>query len=249
MTVDSPDKQRPAAPSTLYRNSTSHNYMRKWKHDPHHMLIGKTLLRTFGLVAGDTVIEVGAGFGRYTSLLRQLGLRVIACEPDAGMLAELTAHFVDDDGVTAMPLAVEALSQSDYDNVKGLCGFHVLHHLTTDMLHALAQRLSAAFDQHPGFQCWFFLEPNQYNPLYAVQTLVDPAMSFSEEKGIWRTRFSDHMAVWEGVDPYIGAIGIFPPRSILAGLPNWAIRTATNVRPAGPHPYHLYRVFGGWRRA
>jgi len=247
MTIERPDKQRPNLPSTLYRDASSHTYMRKWEHDQHHVLIGRTLLRTFGLTAGDTVIEMGAGFGRYTNLLRQLGLRVIACEPDPAMLAELSNRFSDDDGVTAVPLAIEALEQSDFEDIKGLCGFHVLHHLTPAMLHTLAEQLSKAFARHPDFRCWFFLEPNHYNPLYVVQTLIDPAMSFSEERGIWLTKFSDHLPVSKNDGPYIGAIGIFPPRSVLAGLPKRAVQIATSIRRTRPRPYHLYRVFGGHR--
>jgi len=231
-------------PSTLYRNAARHNYMRKWTHDRHHVLIGQAVLRNFDLAAGDTVIEVGAGFGRYTSLLRDLGLCVICCEPDPAMFAELVDHFSDDQGVEAMSVGVEALDDAIFQRAKALCGFHVLHHLTPPMLKALAERLETAFVQHAGFQSWFFLEPNHLNPLFVLQTLVDPAMSFSEERAIWLTRFQQHMSTPRSVNPYVGTIGLFPPRAILAGLPKWAVRWETQVRAGFPRPYNLYRLFG-----
>jgi SAM-dependent methyltransferase len=234
----------PTPPSTLYRNATSHNYMRKWDHDRHHMLIGQAVLRKFDLAAGDTVIEVGAGFGRYTSLLRDLGLRVISCEPDPAMFAELASHFSNDDGVETIPVGVEALDGANFHSAKALCGFHVLHHLTPTMLETLAEQLETAFTQHTAFQSWFFLEPNHFNPLFVLQTLIDPAMSFSEERGIWLTQFSKHMSTPNRVDPYVGAVGLFPPRSILAGLPEWSVRWGTRVQAGFPRPYNLYRLFG-----
>ncbi len=218
--------------------------MRKWNHDRHHILIGQAVLRKFDLTAGDTVIEVGAGFGRYTSLLRHLGLRVIACEPDPEMFAELVSYFSSDDDVETIAVGVEALDDAEFNRAKALCGFHVLHHLTPTMLVSLAERLETAFAQHAAFKSWFFLEPNHLNPLYALQTLIDPAMSFSEERGIWRTQFSKHLSTPNGLDPYVGAVGLFPPRSVLAGLPEWSVRWGTHVRAGFPHPYNLYRLFG-----
>ena len=230
---------------TLYGNASSHSYLRKWNHDIHHIEIGKTILRHFGLTKEDVVIEVGAGFGRYTSLLRSLGLRVIACEPDRTMFEELKSHFDKDKDVEVLPLAVQDLTRDRLAGANGICGFHVLHHLTPDLLVELGSALDEALESTSAFKSWFFIEPNRANPLYVLQTLVDPAMSFREERGIWRTPFSRHMRTSAGGDPYVGAIGIFPPRPIASRLPNGAARLFTGIRAGRPRPYHLYRIYGG----
>ena len=41
--------------------------------------------------AGDEVVDVGAGTGKLTRAVRATGRRVIAVDPDAGMLARLRA--------------------------------------------------------------------------------------------------------------------------------------------------------------
>ena len=50
---------------------------------------------TLALVAGSTAVDLAAGTGKFTRLLRDTGARVVAVEPVAGMLAQLRESLPD----------------------------------------------------------------------------------------------------------------------------------------------------------
>jgi SAM-dependent methyltransferase len=232
--------------STLYQDSDAHEYMKKWDHDNHHLMIGRTTIAMVGLGPGDHVLEIGAGFGRYTQLLCDLGLKVTATEPDANMLTYLEAKYSDDDSVRVVQAGAEDLLEHMSDDIVAVCGFHILHHLRPKTIKTLGDQFGRLFIDHDHFRGWFFIEPNQLNPLYALQTFLDPAMNFSEEKGIWLTDFSEILGPTPSGPALIGRIGLFPPRPIMARLPDQIAKLGTDIS-SWPNPIALYRVLAGYR--
>lgn len=63
-----------------------------------------------GLEAGKTVVDLGAGTGKFTPRLIETGAHVIAVEPVAGMLEKLAASFPQ---VDARPGTADAIPLPD----------------------------------------------------------------------------------------------------------------------------------------
>lgn len=229
-------------PDTLYRDSLQHGYLRVERDDPHHTAILANLLRTFNLGPGDRVLEIGAGFGRYTRLLRDFGLFVKASEPDAKMLAHLEQRFAGDPLVTCSALAAEELVD-DQENTDAICGFHVLHHLAPAALAALAAAVRTRCRHQPGFRGWFFIEPNNLNPLYVAQIGLTAGMRFHEERGIWTTDYQRYLGEASREPVCLGRVGLFPPRALFLRLPKRIARWQTTLKPRTT-PWSLYRVIG-----
>jgi FkbM family methyltransferase len=68
------------------------------------------LVRTYRSAAGrgSLVFDVGANLGEHVELLRSLGCRVVAVEPQPRLAARLQEHYARDDEVVVVPSAVGA---------------------------------------------------------------------------------------------------------------------------------------------
>jgi SAM-dependent methyltransferase len=190
--------------STLYAESQAHRYLDRVPSDPHHLAIVGAVIAAANGHAGITALEVGAGRGRYTDLLVQRGLQIVAIEPDAALAGALRRRF---DGTRAVRVVEAPLSDAAIASCgpfDAVLGFHVLHHLDDAALGSLDRLLRSRPEVGAGF-----LEPNPLNPLYPVQIALHPAMRFREERGLWR-RF-----VGEGSPcPSLrvaGNVGLLPP--------------------------------------
>jgi SAM-dependent methyltransferase len=239
---DNRDSSAVNGPSSLYSDSLRHDYLKVERDDLHHLKIFAELLEHFRLRPGSRVLEVGAGFGRYTRVLRSFGLAVLACEPDLKMLAQLEQKFAGDPLVSCKALSAEDLVEAEID-CDAVCGFHVLHHLGEAGLRGIAAIARRQCETRAGFKGWFFLEPNNLNPLYPLQIALTPGMRFSEEKGIWQTDYERQLGSADGKSPCLGRIGLFPPRGIFSRLPARITGWQTSLKPRRA-PWSLYRIFG-----
>jgi len=141
------------------------------------------VVRVAGLSKGIRVIEIGCGMGRYTLLLAKLGFNVEGLDLSPFLLEKLSEfgsgryriplHCAD----IAHPPA-ELLGQFD-----ALVGFFTLHHL-----HDLLGSFKAMIRLLKPGGCLVFLEPNPYNPLYYLQILLTPSMTWKGDGGILRMR-------------------------------------------------------------
>ena len=136
-----------------------------------------------GLGAADSVLEAGAGMGRFTRLFAAQGNAVTAVELSPALAEDCRLTLAAWPGtavLTADLLDAPALLARQFDVV---AGFFVLHHLTRLDRHFAAIKALLK----PGGRC-VFIEPNPWNPLYAVQITCTPGMKWSEEAGIYNLK-------------------------------------------------------------
>lgn len=228
----------------MYKSSVDHSYLDTDIKDLSHRLIVTNLLTGFGIKPGDTVIEIGPGTGRYTSLLLSFGVKVIAFEPDDYLYSRFQTRLGSSPDVECHQRPIKEISAETFD-ISLLCGFHVLHHLDKENLLALSDLCNSFAKLSRAFKGWFFLEPNQCNPLYSLQILTTRGMSFSEEKGIWRFDYPELAAAAQGQSCFLGSVGVWPPRRIIQRLPERLQTIATTLKKS-TNCYSLYRIYGGY---
>ena len=124
----------------------------------------------------DTAIEIGAGMGRFSAPVVENFSQVILIEPYHSF-AEVLRNKFSKNGLQIQEVFAEDFF-SDYSVEKPVMifGFHIMHHLTSD-----SRRVLYDFVKKTGSTC-VFVEPNPYNPLILIQLMVEPDLSYSEEK-------------------------------------------------------------------
>ncbi|MGA2782990.1 MAG: methyltransferase domain-containing protein [Smithella sp.] len=227
---------------TLYSDSAAHSYLDRQIEDRHHRSLLDSVLSWFGACRGDTVVELGAGSGRYTEMLLAVGYRVIAYEPDPHLSAKLRERLGERDGLEIRNRGIRDLSGTDV-RAEIVCGFHVLHHLNKEHLQMLAGAISSIRKKTPRFKGWFFLEPNPLNVLYPLSILLTPGMKFREERGLWRLGYQILKTGGDGKSEVLGTVGMFPPRRIVSMLPAGIAKLGTSIRE-GRSLLRLYAVIG-----
>jgi SAM-dependent methyltransferase len=165
-----------------------------------------------GLTAGQRVLDVGCGMGRYTFALADRGLAVEGLDLSETLLGRFREF---DAGRYGIPLHHGDILDPPKELVGGfdaLIGFFTLHHL-----HDLSGCLDAMRSlTKPGGRI-VFLEPNPLNPLYYVQMLVVPGMSWSGDKGLLAMRereVFEAMRTAGLVEPALERFGFLPPFAV-----------------------------------
>ncbi|HLL83694.1 MAG TPA: class I SAM-dependent methyltransferase [Longimicrobium sp.] len=135
-----------------------------------------------GLGPDDRVLEVGCGMGRYTLPLARRGVNVEGLDLAPGLLERLREYA----GGLEIPLHCADIIDHPAE-LKGrfdaVVGFFTLHHLhDLDLCFAAMAQLV-----RPGGRI-VFLEPNAYNPLYYIQILATPRMTWEGDGGIVQMR-------------------------------------------------------------
>ncbi len=227
--------------STLYSKPLAHEYLERKLDDHHHYAIVRNLVSEVGARPGDLLVEIGAGRGRYTDVLLKLEMRVLVFEPDPTLYEYLKEKYHAVEQVTLLNAYAddETLFPSE---TKIVCGFHVLHHIDIDGLRRLSATLALLKSSNECFSGWFFLEPNPWNPLYALMIASNPAMTFQEERGLWRRQISNYLSRsdWR---LSVRHVGFWPPRKLLNRLSiKMSERFSFSVKVN--RPYYLYRIYG-----
>lgn len=140
-------------------------------------------LRFAGISPGMRVLEVGCGMGRYTLLLAKLGVRVEGLDLSPSLLEKLSEF---DGGRHNIPLYCGDIVNHPPEldgKFDAVVGFFVLHHLhdLTLCFEAIARLAKPAGRV-------VFIEPNPYNPLYYIQILITPGMTWRGDRGMVRMR-------------------------------------------------------------
>ncbi|MEW6231236.1 MAG: methyltransferase domain-containing protein [Chloroflexota bacterium] len=140
-------------------------------------------LRFASFSPGERVLEVGCGMGRYTLILARQGVRVEGLDLSPVLLDRLQAF---NDGRFDIPLHCANIEnpptelEGAFDVVLGFFTLHHLHDLDSGFA-AMSRILK------PGGRV-AFLEPNPFNPLYYLQILITPGITWQGDKGIVRMR-------------------------------------------------------------
>jgi SAM-dependent methyltransferase len=185
-----------------------------------------TLVRFAGLAAGDHILDVGCGMGRYTLPLAERGLAVEGIDISRTLLDRLEAFNAGRHEIPLHCADILELPELLDRTFDAAVGFFTLHHL-----HDLPAAFAAiARLVRPGGRV-AFLEPNPLNLLYYIQLAVAPGMSWKGDKGILNMRPRTVFGAIEEAGltyPRLERFGLFPPfaanRPLGARLERWLER-------------------------
>jgi cyclopropane fatty-acyl-phospholipid synthase-like methyltransferase len=198
----------------------------------------RRMLEYAGVERGHSVLEVGAGLGRYSVPLLEEGHRLTCLDLSPAMLKKLREKAAPRDlPVIACDAAdVDRHTRERFDRV---VGFFFLHHVHD--LGPVFQGLSRVME--PGGVA-AFCEPVAHNPLYYVQIAVTPHIHWWAERGILGMRESVVFAAMRsaGLEETASAtFGFFPPLLTNTGL--GAHLEDALMRLGFLRPLHAFRIF------
>jgi SAM-dependent methyltransferase len=191
----------------------------------------------------DRVLEVGCGMGRYTLLLAERGIHVEGFDLSPVLLSHLDRF---NGGRFDVPLHCGDLLNpaSALDGAFDVVmGFFVLHHIVD---------LEASFRSvrrllKPGGRC-VFVEPNAYNPLFYIQILMTPGMTWAGDKGVAGMRagrVQDAMGAAGLSGCRVERFGFFPP--FMANRPWGPAWERRLEQRAALRPFLPFQTFYGER--
>ncbi len=203
----------------------------------------EAMVRFTGVKAGERVLEVGCGMGRYTFLLAEQGIRVEGLDLSAQLLEKMREHNTEGYDIPLHPFDLLDCPPEMHEQFDAVVGFFVLHHV-----HDLQACFSAAAKLVRPAGKVAFLEPNPSNPLYYAQIFATPEMSWKGERGMRNMRKELLYPAMErsGLRPTsFVRFGFFPP---FITNRRWGALLETKLERVpvwqGAHPFQL---FGGER--
>jgi SAM-dependent methyltransferase len=167
------------------------------------------LFAVTGIKPGDRVLDVGCGMGRYSIPMAARGIRVDGLDLSPFLLERLGKY-----NTSGVPIPTWCADILDYPpQMEGaydaVAGFFVLHHM-----HDLARCFAAiARVVKPGGVV-AFIEPNAFNPLYYVQIVVTPRMTWKGDGGMARMRPGVVLPAMKAgglASLAVHRFGVFPP--------------------------------------
>lgn len=188
------------------------------------------------LARGQKILEIGAGTGKFTLPMLDRGLDVVSNDLSPVLLEKLVSSGGKQSICCDVLDLPDHAGEQRFDRV---IGFFVLHHLIDfDAVFQALAKVTA-----PGGQI-AFCEPVAANPLYYLQILLTPSMSFRGEPSITKMRPTVILPAMQRagfVDPQADSYGYFPPalknRTWGARLEYWL-----EARKSVPFP-HAFQVF------
>lgn len=181
-----PQRSDHVARQDRFYETGTHAHLQSRVGDVYAERLAGRLARALDMKPVDRVLEVGAGFGRFTFPLLSHCASVVALDLSERTLASLV-RARDERGIPetcCRPVCgdVDVLDEvavgAPFDHV---VGFFFLHHLADP--GASLRRLVRWVVPGGGVA---FVEPNRRNPLFAAQVLFCPDMSWREERGMFR---------------------------------------------------------------
>jgi SAM-dependent methyltransferase len=174
------------------------------------------LVRFGGISTHHRILEVGCGMGRYTLLLASRGFRVEGLDLSPVLIEKLRTYGGRSFDVPLYAADIEhppAELAGSFDVVVALFALHHMEDLP-GAFRAMRGLLK------PGGRV-VFLEPNPYNPLFYLQMLTTPGMSWAGDKGLLKMR---RRLLFDGLreagfeSPEMMRFGFLPPFAVNAHL-------------------------------
>jgi SAM-dependent methyltransferase len=168
-----------------FYGSREHAHLRPQSDDLYANKLARELASRAGISSRSRVLEVGAGFGRFTFPLLEYCGQVVAMDLSHRVLTDLeeARDELAIDPERCKSWCAEAVHGDLSGESAGfdfVVGFFVLHHLPD--VHAAILNLAPLVK--PGGSL-VFLEPNRRNPLFLAQVMGCPDMTWKDEKGMF----------------------------------------------------------------
>ena len=200
-----------------FYESRPHAHLQPRAADVYSARLVSRLMREIDATPRARILEVGAGFGRFTFELLGHCESVVALDLSEAALARLVLAR-DARGVPAercKPVCADlqgldsTLREAPFDFI---VGFFILHHLP-DYAAAIAR---LARHLKPG-GCMAFIEPNRRNLLFAAQVAFCADMTWAEEKGMFSMSYRGVERAFDSAGMLLRPtqrFGFFPPQVI-----------------------------------
>jgi SAM-dependent methyltransferase len=168
-----------------FYDSRAHEHLQASDDDLYARKLVQRLADELGIGPSDRVLELGAGFGRFTFPLLERCASILAVDLSGVVLEKLDRVREE----RAIPAARCQTRCFDLDSLEPdtlgerfdfIVGFFLLHHLP-DHRRSIATLARLLAD---GGRLGF-LEPNRLNPLFLVQAAVCADMNWAEERGMF----------------------------------------------------------------
>lgn len=199
-----------------YYDASAEEYAECFQQDnPYFRFVAGRFVRAIAPSAKERLLELGASGGRFTAPLLEAGCRVTAVDLSQKSLDFLAHRLRTHLGHGRLSLIADdaaSLKRLEGERFDAVVGGHILHHI---------ERLEAALKRslellRPGGRA-VFLEPNPWNPLWAIQNTFDPTRSWSVERGQLRM-FPGRVRrlfVQDGFESCrVECFGFFPPQAL-----------------------------------
>lgn len=200
-----------------FYETREHAHLQPRRDDFYAAKLVRTLAHAAGIAPTDRVLELGAGFGRFTFELLGHCDTVVALDLAPRALAELeaerAARGIDASRCRTHCADLAALEPGALgERFAFVVGFFLLHHLpdVADALRRVAGVLA------PGGVV-AFVEPNRRNPLFLAQVAFTPDMTWAEERGMFRLSAGGVQRAFAGagLTPIpVERFGFFPPQVV-----------------------------------
>ncbi|MFQ5415551.1 MAG: class I SAM-dependent methyltransferase [Myxococcota bacterium] len=198
-----------------FYDERDHDHLQAQADDLYARNLVDHLADQLGIGPDGRVLELGAGFGRFTFPLLERCGSVVSVDLSAVALARLEAER-DARGIPAARCSVHAANLDELtaealgERFDWIVGFFLLHHLSDYC--ASIERLASLMTPRGQMA---FVEPNRRNPLFLLQVIGCRDMTWAEEKGMFRLSRRDVEAAYrEAGLTNVGChrFGFFPPQ-------------------------------------
>lgn len=200
-----------------FYDSRPHEHLQPADNDYYAGRIVRELARGIEMASDARILEIGAGFGRFTFHLLDHCRSLVALDLSSVALESLRKTR-DDRGIPDS--RCETLCSDLYtldreslaERFDFIVGFFVLHHLP-DYGEGI-QKL-AGFLNPDGQMA--FVEPNRRNPLFALQVAICADMTWAHEKGMFTLSAQGVMKALLSANleaPSTRRFGFFPPQVV-----------------------------------
>lgn len=198
-----------------FYDTRAHDHLQPQGDDRYAAKLAARLAASVGLSSESHVLEVGAGFGRFTFPLLEHCGTLVAADLSPAALAQLDAvreqRGIDSNQCRTLQGDLDTLTVEEsggpFDAVVGFFLLHHLHDSARSIAH-LARLL------RPGGRMGF-IEPNRRNPSFLLQVACCPDMTWAEERGMFTLSRAKIDAAYHaaGLRPLENdSFGFFPPQ-------------------------------------